>query len=47
MVPMWKRTRRRSFAPNRPAVFPEQLPLLGVTLLALAIGLVCALVVLL
>jgi hypothetical protein len=36
---MWKRTRRRSFAPNRPAVWPEQWPLLAVTLLAVLIGL--------
>jgi hypothetical protein len=36
---MWSRFRRRSLAPRRPAVFPEQLPLLAVTLLAIAIGL--------
>ena len=35
---MWKRFRRRSFGPRRPAVFPEQWPLVAVTLLALAIG---------
>ncbi|HEV2754366.1 MAG TPA: hypothetical protein VG318_01140 [Actinomycetota bacterium] len=37
-MPLWKRFRRRSFAPRRPAVFPEQWPLVAVTLLALAIG---------
>ena len=34
----WKRFRRRSFGPRRPAVFSDQWPLVGVTLLALAIG---------
>ena len=29
---MWKRLRRRTFAPRRPAVFPEQWPLLVLTL---------------
>jgi hypothetical protein len=33
---MWKRLRRRSMAPSRPAVFPEQLGL--VLLCAAAIG---------
>ncbi len=37
-VGLWKRTRRRSFAPRRPAVFSEQLPLMAVVVLALAIG---------
>jgi hypothetical protein len=35
---MWKRLRRRTFAPRRPAVFPEQWGLALVTLLALAGG---------
>jgi hypothetical protein len=35
---MWKRLRRRSLAPSRPAVYMEQLGLLVVTLVALAIG---------
>jgi hypothetical protein len=30
---MWKRHRRRSFAPRRPAVFPEQWGLVLVTAL--------------
>jgi hypothetical protein len=37
-VPLWKRFRRRSFGPRRPAVFPEQMPLVAVTLLVLALG---------
>jgi hypothetical protein len=35
---MWKRFRRRSFAPRRPAVFADEWPLLAVTLLVLAGG---------
>ena len=35
---MWKRLRRRSLAPSRPAVYMEQIGLLVVTLVALAIG---------
>jgi hypothetical protein len=35
---MWKRLRRRSFAPGRPAVYTEQIGLLVVTLVALGIG---------
>jgi len=36
---MWRRVRRRSFAPNRPAVFPEQWPLLVVSVAAIVLGL--------
>jgi hypothetical protein len=36
---VWKRVRRRSFGPRRPAVFSEQWPIVAVTLLAVAIGL--------
>jgi hypothetical protein len=36
---LWKRFRRRSLAPRRPAVFPEQWGLVLVTVLALLIGL--------
>ena len=32
---MWKRLSRRTFAPRRPAVFPEQWPLAVVTILTL------------
>lgn len=35
---MWRRLRRRTFAPSRPAVFPEQIGLLLVTVLAVALG---------
>jgi hypothetical protein len=35
---MWKKLRRRTFAPGRPAVYPEQVGLLVVTLVALAVG---------
>ena len=35
---MWKRVRRRSFAPGRTAVHMEQVGLLVVTLVALAGG---------
>jgi hypothetical protein len=45
-VPLWSRLRRRSFAPRRPAVLPEQWPLVAVTLLALAIGIAAVLVAL-
>jgi hypothetical protein len=37
-VPLWKRFRRRSLAPRRPAVFGEQWPLVAFTLLLLAVG---------
>ncbi len=35
---MWKRFRRRSMAPRRPAVFPEQWGLVLVTALAVLVG---------
>jgi hypothetical protein len=35
---MWRRLRRRSFAPSRPAVFPDQIGLVVFTVLALGIG---------
>jgi hypothetical protein len=35
---MWKRLRRRTFAPSRPAIYPDQIGLLVVTLLAMAGG---------
>jgi hypothetical protein len=35
---MWKRLRRRSLAPGRPAVYPDQIGLIVVTLVALAAG---------
>jgi hypothetical protein len=36
---MWKRIRRRTMAPSRPAVHPEQLGLLLITLIVIAGGL--------
>ena len=35
---MWKRLRRRTFAPSRPAVYPDQIGLLIFTLVALWVG---------
>jgi hypothetical protein len=35
---MWKRLRRRTFAPSRPAVYPEQVGLLLLSLLVIAAG---------
>jgi hypothetical protein len=37
---MWRRLRRRTFAPSRPAVFPEQWGLVLVTTLAIVGGIV-------
>jgi hypothetical protein len=35
---MWRRLRRRTMAPSRPAMYPEQLGLVILTLLAIAVG---------
>jgi hypothetical protein len=35
---MWKRLRRRTFAPSRPAVFPDQIGLLVITVAAMGVG---------
>jgi hypothetical protein len=35
---MWKRLRRRTFAPSRPAVYPDQIGLLIFTVVALLAG---------
>jgi hypothetical protein len=35
---MWKRYRRRSLAPRRPAVFPDQWGLVMVTVLSIVLG---------
>jgi hypothetical protein len=35
---MWRRFRRRSLAPRRPAIFPEQIGLVMVTVGAIALG---------
>ncbi len=37
---MWKRLRRRSMAPSRPAVFPEQIGLIMVSVGAVVAGIV-------
>jgi hypothetical protein len=37
---MWKRLRRRSMAPSRPAVFPEQIGLVLVSVGAVIAGVV-------
>jgi hypothetical protein len=35
---MWRRLRRRTMAPSRPAMYPEQLGLVLLTLAAIAVG---------
>jgi hypothetical protein len=35
---MWRRLRRRTFAPSRPAVYPDQVGLVLFTVLALGVG---------
>jgi F0F1-type ATP synthase assembly protein I len=35
---MWKRLRRRTFAPSRPAVYPDQIGLVVFTVVGLGIG---------
>jgi hypothetical protein len=35
---MWRRLRRRTMAPSRPAMYPEQLGLVLLTLAAIAAG---------
>jgi hypothetical protein len=39
---MWKRLRRRSLAPGRPALYPDQIGLAVITLAALAGGIYVA-----
>ncbi len=39
----WKRLRRRTLAPGRPALYPDQVGLLVITLAALAAGIYAAL----
>jgi hypothetical protein len=43
---VWKRFRRKTFAPRRPAVFPEQWGLVLVTAVAVALGIVAIVLVL-
>jgi hypothetical protein len=35
---MWRRLRRRTMAPGRPAVYPDQVGLVVFTVLALGVG---------
>ncbi|HEV7847439.1 MAG TPA: hypothetical protein VGO83_14390 [Thermoleophilaceae bacterium] len=35
---MWKRFRRRTFAPSRPALYPDQIGLVIFTIIALGVG---------
>jgi hypothetical protein len=35
---MWRRLRRRTMAPSRPLIYPEQLGLVLATIVALGIG---------
>jgi hypothetical protein len=35
---MWRRLRRRTFAPRRPALFPDQIGLAIFTAVAIAVG---------
>jgi hypothetical protein len=35
---MWRRLRRRTMAPSRPAMYPEQLGLVLLTLAAIGVG---------
>jgi hypothetical protein len=39
---MWRRLRRRTLAPGRPALYPDQVGLLVFTLLALGVGIYAA-----
>ena len=36
---MWRRLRRKTMAPSRPALYPEQAGLLVLSLVAMAVGL--------
>jgi hypothetical protein len=40
---LWKRLRRRSMAPSRPALYPDQIGLLVITLIAIGAGIYAAL----
>ena len=35
---MWKRLRRRTLAPGRPAIYPEQLGLVLISIIVIAAG---------
>lgn len=40
---LWKRLRRRTMAPSRPALYPDQVGLLVITLIAIGAGIYAAL----
>jgi hypothetical protein len=40
---MWKRLRRRTMAPSRPAMYPEQLGLVLITIAVIGVGIYAAL----
>jgi hypothetical protein len=44
---MWRRLRRRTMAPSRPAMYPEQLGLVLLTLAAIGVGVYLAVRILL
>jgi hypothetical protein len=44
---MWQRLRRRTMAPSRPAMYPEQLGLVLLTLAAIGLGVYLAVRILL
>jgi hypothetical protein len=35
---LWKRLRRRTMAPSRPMLYPDQIGLLVITLIAIGVG---------
>jgi hypothetical protein len=39
---MWRKLRRRTMAPSRPAVYPDQIGLVVFTVLALSVGIYAA-----
>jgi hypothetical protein len=39
---MWRKLRRRTMAPSRPAVYPDQIGLVVFTVLALGVGIYAA-----
>jgi len=43
---VWKRYRRKTFAPRRPAIFPEQWGIVLVTALTIALGVVAIVLIL-
>jgi len=42
---VWRRLRRKTFAPRRPAVHGDQWPLIGVTALVVVLGIACVVLV--